>query len=100
MDPEGDKAASRTLPLGTVARVTNLATGQSALVTIKDRGPYVKGRIVDLSPATARQLGISRRAGLAKVVVAPLLVPLPGGRVKAGDGDRVAQADDAATVQR
>jgi len=72
MDPHGDNAASRTLPLGTRARVTNLQTGQSTLVTIRDRGPYVRGRIVDLSPATARQVGITPRAGLAKVEVTPI----------------------------
>jgi len=72
MDPHGDNAASRTLPLGTRARVTNLQTGQSALVTIRDRGPYVKGRIVDLSPATARLVGITPKAGLAKVEVTPI----------------------------
>ncbi|MEO7336477.1 MAG: septal ring lytic transglycosylase RlpA family protein, partial [Caldimonas sp.] len=48
MDPHDDNAASKTLPLGTRAKVTNLATGKSATVTIQDRGPYVKGRIVDL----------------------------------------------------
>ena len=72
MDPHGDNAASRTLPLGTRARVTNLQTGQSALVTIRDRGPYVRGRIVDLSPATARLVGITPGEGLAKVEVAPI----------------------------
>jgi rare lipoprotein A len=72
MDPHGDNAASRTLPLGTRARVTNLQTGQSAFVTIRDRGPYVKGRIVDLSPATARLVGITSKAGLAKVEVTPI----------------------------
>ena len=75
MDPHGDNAASRTLPLGTRARVTNLQTGQSALVTIRDRGPYVRGRIVDLSPATARLVGITPRDGLAKVEVAPIELP-------------------------
>jgi rare lipoprotein A len=50
MNPNADNAASRTLPLGTTAKVTNLETGQSAEVTIQDRGPYVKGRIIDLSP--------------------------------------------------
>ena len=75
MDPHGDNAASRTLPLGTRARVTNLQTGQSALVTIRDRGPYVKGRIVDLSPATARLVGITPKDGLAKVEVAPIALP-------------------------
>jgi rare lipoprotein A len=75
MDPHSDNAASRTLPLGTRARVTNLQTGQSALVTIRDRGPYVRGRIVDLSPATARLVGITPKDGLAKVEVAPIELP-------------------------
>ena len=90
MDPSADNAASRTLPLGTTAKVTNLATGQSAEVTIQDRGPYVKGRIIDLSPASARQIGLDRQDGIATVVVAPIEVPLPNGEVKrgAGAGDR------------
>jgi rare lipoprotein A len=75
MDVHDDNAASRTLPLGTRARVTNLRTGQSAVVTIQDRGPYAKGRIIDLSPATARQIGIHRKAGVAMVRVAPISVP-------------------------
>lgn len=82
MNPRGNNAASRTLPLGTVAKVTNVATGKSAIVKIEDRGPYIKGRIVDLSPATAHKIGITKRIGVAKVVVAPLAVPLPDGRVK------------------
>jgi rare lipoprotein A len=85
MDPQSDNAASRTLPLGTTARVTNLATGQSAVVTIKDRGPYVRGRIVDLSPSTARHIGITADEGVAKVVVVPISVPLPNGAVKRGE---------------
>jgi rare lipoprotein A len=76
MDPKGDNAASKTLPLGTRARVTNLETGKSALVTIEDRGPFVPGRIVDLSPATAAQIGLSRKDGVAPVEVVP--VELPG----------------------
>lgn len=84
MDPGHDNAASRTLPLGTTAKVTNLETGKSAFVTIQDRGPYVDGRIVDLSPSTAREIGISKRQGVARVEVSPLAVPLPGGRVKLG----------------
>ena len=55
MNPHEDNAASRTLPLGTKALVTNLENGRCAIVTIQDRGPYVKGRIVDLSPSTAQQ---------------------------------------------
>lgn len=84
MDPRANNAASRTLPLGTIARVTNLESGKSAIVTIQDRGPYVHGRIVDLSPSTARNIGISRAQGIATVAVAPITVPLPGGRVKLG----------------
>jgi rare lipoprotein A len=75
MDPHGNNAASRTLPLGTVAKVTNLSTHRSAVVRIEDRGPYVRGRIVDLSPSTARRIGITRHAGIAKVRVTPLAVP-------------------------
>lgn len=84
MDPQHDNAASRTLPLGTTAKVTNLETGRSAFVTIQDRGPYVGGRIVDLSPSTAREIGLSHRQGITRVEVSPLAVPLPDGRVKLG----------------
>jgi len=84
MDPHDSNAASKTLPIGTEAKVTNVETGQSARVVIEDRGPYVKGRIVDLSPATAEQIGITRRQGVAKVEVAPITVPMPDGSVKPG----------------
>jgi rare lipoprotein A len=55
-------------------------------VTIQDRGPYVRGRIVDLSPATAEEIGITRKEGVARVEVAPITVPQPDGQVKPGDG--------------
>jgi rare lipoprotein A len=84
MDPQHDNAASRTLPLGTTAKVTNLETGKSAFVTIQDRGPYVDGRIVDLSPSTAQEIGLSHREGVARVEVSPLAVPLPNGGIKLG----------------
>ena len=84
MDPAADNAASKTLPLGTRARVTNLETGRSAVVTIQDRGPHVKGRIIDLSPSTARRIGLTRKAGVARVAVTPITVPLPDGRIKHG----------------
>ena len=74
--------ASRTLPLGTVAKVTNVDTGKSAIVKIEDRGPYIKGRIVDLSPSTAHQIGLTRKLGVANVVVEPLSVPLPDGTIR------------------
>jgi rare lipoprotein A len=82
MDPHGDNAASKTLPLGTTARVTNTATGESAVITIHDRGPYVEGRIVDLSPSTAQKIGITKHDGVAEVTVAPIAIPLPDGSTK------------------
>jgi rare lipoprotein A len=84
MDPRGDNAASRTLPLGTTAKVTNIETGKTAVVTIEDRGPYVDGRLVDLSPGTAAKIGLTPRKGVTEVVVAPIAVPLPDGGVKTG----------------
>jgi rare lipoprotein A len=84
MQIEGDNAASKTLPIGTTAKVTNVETGASALVKIEDRGPHVKGRIVDLSPSTAHKIGIDSKDGVAKVTVEPIEVPLPNGEIKAG----------------
>ena len=95
MDPQDDNAASNTLPLGTTARVTNVETGKSAEVTIQDRGPHVKGRIIDLSPSTASEIGLDRRDGIADVEVAPIAVPLPDGGVKQG-----VAADDPETVDK
>jgi rare lipoprotein A len=91
MNPQGGNAASKTLPLGTTAKVTNLQTGASAVITIEDRGPYVKGRIVDLSASTAHKIGISKDEGLAKVEVVPITVPLSGGGVKSGEAARDAK---------
>ncbi|WP_418314758.1 septal ring lytic transglycosylase RlpA family protein [Piscinibacter sakaiensis] len=71
MRPDSDNAASLTLPLGSKALVTNLRNGRSAVVTIRDRGPYVKGRIIDVSPSTARSLGMVN-AGVVKVAVRAL----------------------------
>ena len=82
MDLQGDSAASKTLPLGSTAKVTNLQTGQSAVVTIRDRGPHVPGRIVDLSPASAEQVGIDRRQGVSKVEVTPITLPPPEAAAK------------------
>ncbi|MDP9044049.1 MAG: septal ring lytic transglycosylase RlpA family protein [Pseudomonadota bacterium] len=72
LDPHDAVAASKTLPLGSRARVTNLANGKSTVVKITDRGPYAKGRIVDLSPAAADKVGLTRKKGTARVEVAPL----------------------------
>lgn len=101
MDPHGMNAASKTLPLGTTAKVTNLETGQSAVVKIQDRGPYVPGRIVDLSPATARRIGLTQRKGVATVVVAPIAVPQPDGRIRLGAAAREPfDADAPRSVER
>lgn len=61
-------AAHRTLPLGTRAVITSLETGKSVEVKITDRGPYVKGRKIDLSRAAARKLGMTKK-GVAKVKI-------------------------------
>jgi rare lipoprotein A len=61
-------AAHKTLPLGTQVRVTNLRNGESVDVKINDRGPYVRGRIIDLSKGAARELRMIN-AGTAKVKV-------------------------------
>lgn len=60
-------AAHRTLAFGTQVRVTNRRNGRSVVVRINDRGPFVRSRIIDLSPAAARALGFS---GLAPVTLA------------------------------
>jgi len=79
-------AAHLTLPLGSMVRVTNLTTNQSAMVKITDRGPFVRGRIIDLSLAAAKATGLYRM-GVARVRVeawapAPSTSPtaIPGGR--------------------
>jgi rare lipoprotein A len=68
MNPNAMTAAHKTLPLGSVVRVVNQKTGKSIQVTINDRGPFVKGRIIDLSKAAGRQLGIIP-AGTGKVCI-------------------------------
>jgi rare lipoprotein A len=62
-------AAHRTLPFGTLVRVTNRHTGRSVVVRINDRGPFKTGRIVDLTPAAAHALGFSVETGLAPVTL-------------------------------
>ena len=69
-DPKKLTAAHPTLPLGSKAVVTNLETGKSVTVTINDRGPYVKGRKIDLSRAAAQQIGMGKK-GVARVKIHP-----------------------------
>lgn len=75
-------AAHRTLPLNSLVQVTNLRNGRSALVRINDRGPFVEGRIIDLSLAAAKAVDVWR-PGVAQVRLAVLEAPAPidrGGR--------------------
>lgn len=75
-------AAHRTLPLGSIVRVTNLKTNHTALVRITDRGPFVEGRILDLSYAAAKKLDVWL-PGVAEVKVEVMQTPAPlsaGGR--------------------
>jgi len=76
-DQNAMTAAHRTLPLGTIVRVTNTATGQSAVVKITDRGPFVHGRVLDLSLAAAKATGVYR-AGLARVKIEVFTLPPTG----------------------
>jgi rare lipoprotein A len=66
LNAEALTAAHKTLPFGTKVRVTNKSNGKTVVVTINDRGPFIRGRIIDLTPAGARALGFN---GLAPVVV-------------------------------
>jgi rare lipoprotein A len=64
-------AAHKTIPLGSVVKVTRVSTGKSLTVTIIDRGPYIRGRIIDLTPAGARALGFYD-SGVTKVRISVL----------------------------
>jgi rare lipoprotein A len=68
LDPAGLTAAHKKLPLGTHARVTNLESGKNVAVRINDRGPYVRGRVIDLSKKAAQTIGIVDK-GMARVEV-------------------------------
>jgi hypothetical protein len=68
-DPNMLTAAHRTLPFGTQLQVTNLETGKSVMVRVNDRGPYVEGRVLDLSRSAAASLGMLDQ-GVAKVHMA------------------------------
>lgn len=79
-------AAHRTLPLGTRVKVTNLRNGRSVVVRVTDRGPWVRGRLIDLSRAAAERLGFRHR-GITRVKVAVVKASSP-------------RATDARTTQR
>lgn len=65
-NPHGLSAAHRTLPFGTKVRVSHPSSGRSVIVTINDRGPFIRSRVLDLSLGAARALGITG-AGVARV---------------------------------
>jgi rare lipoprotein A len=66
-DPRGMTAAHRTLPFGTLVEVKNRRNNRTVVVRINDRGPFIQGRIIDITPAAAKELGFS---GLAPVSIA------------------------------
>jgi rare lipoprotein A len=81
-DQEAMTAAHRTLPMNSLLRVTNLQTGQSAIMRVTDRGPFVPDRVLDLSLASARAVGVYR-PGVAQVRIEVFQAPAPieeGGR--------------------
>ena len=81
-DDNAMTAAHRTLPMGSLVEVTNLKTGQSAVMRITDRGPFVEDRMLDLTMAAAKAVGIYR-VGMAQVRMDVYLTPKPidsGGR--------------------
>jgi rare lipoprotein A len=93
-------AAHRTLPLGSIVRVTNVKTGRSALVRITDRGPFVEGRVLDLSQAAAKRIDVWQ-AGVAMVRIEVLRTPASletGGRwaVQIGSFEKEHAADKLA----
>jgi rare lipoprotein A len=69
-------AAHRTLPMGSIVRVTNVKTGSSAIVRITDRGPFIQGRILDLSEAAAKKVDVWS-VGVAMVRIEVLQTPVP-----------------------
>ena len=84
-DPDQLTAAHRTLAFGSRVRVTNLANGRSVIVRINDRGPFSRGRVIDVSDAAAREIDM-RRSGTAKVSMTLL----------GDDGDDITVADSGA----
>ena len=93
-------AAHRTLPFNSIVRVTNVSSGQSVVVRVTDRGPFVAGRVIDLSRAAAKQIDIER-PGTARVQLEVLSSPAPiatGGRWAVQIGG-FQDAGDAAKVK-
>lgn len=67
-------AAHKTLPLGSIVKITNTTTNEEVIVRINDRGPFTKGRIIDLSPAAAKQVSVMSK-GVAHIKLQVLSIP-------------------------
>jgi rare lipoprotein A len=89
-DPRSTSVAHRTLPFGTKVLVTHLGNGRSAMATVEDRGPFVAGRIIDLSPRLAEHLGMIAQ-GVAPVEVTP--VEVTSAEVTSAEAARVELAE-------
>ena len=76
-NPQAMTCAHRTLPLGSVVKVTDIATGRNVSLEVTDRGPYVRGRIVDLSEGAARELGVGDK-GVVVVRIEVVSIAQPG----------------------
>jgi rare lipoprotein A len=85
MSPQANVAASKTLPLGTTAKVINLQNGKSATVRMEDRGPFVAGRVMDVTFKVVQESEMSTH-GVVPVEVKPIVVPQPNGEMKLGAG--------------
>jgi len=93
LNTNANMAASKSLPLGSVAKVTNLANGRTTTVAIQDRGPHAPGRVMDVTPRVAEKLGIKER-GMAPVEIQPITAPRTDGSVKLGAGAVEASTGD------
>lgn len=80
-NPEKLTAAHKSLPFGTIVRCTRLDTGESTLVTINDRGPFIRGRKLDLSRAAARQIGLLK-GGITPARIEVVAYPVQEGKTK------------------
>ena len=83
LDPAAAVGASRVLPLGTTARVTNPENGRVMIIQVRDVTPRGSDHVLDVSPGVAESLGLT---GTASMTVAPLAVPQPDGTIRLGDG--------------
>jgi rare lipoprotein A len=101
MDPERKTAAHRSLPFGSLVRVTDLATGKAVEVIVNDRGPHVDGRIIDLSFAAAREIDlVDRGVAPVRIQVLGLEGPLAARRwrVQMGSFTDTARAQELAVL--